>query len=424
MLFTGLLFFIFLIVIRPQDFLPGIKGAPIVFITMSVLLAVWMMAHQNKKLIRMPQDKYVSLFFLSIVISTLTAKWITYSIDITIETIKIALIYYFIVTIVDSFDRLIKTTWVIVLLMSVVGFMGILQHYGYNITGVEMIFAADKGIWQIRGIGLFDNPNDLAYSVVLVIPFCLGLFLSTNNPIAKLFSIFLILSSCYCIFLTGSRGGLLALFGCLSLWLFFWIENIRIRKLMILFVCLAMIGAFVSLTQDYRNDKSSMGRVEAWVAGMEMFKAHPLIGVGKDQFREYHKKDSHNSYVRVGSELGFLGLYAFIGTLYFTFISLLKTPYEKIKLKTLNNYRAGYGGYLGAYSIASIFSTRTYDIIFLICVALIGTSSRLVLNEIEEEPAGFQTERCWYHSGIAHLYVFLLTMFSIFVWKLFLIQVW
>lgn len=67
-----------------------------------------------------------------------------------------------------------------------------------------------------------------------------------------------------------------------------------------------MAVAFSAQTGDYRDDNSSMGRIEAWVAGMSMLQQHPLVGVGKGQFLEHYSRDSHNSFVRAGAESGSL----------------------------------------------------------------------------------------------------------------------
>ena len=103
--------------------------------------------------------------------------------------------------------------------------MGVLQHHGYDITGAGMLWAPDKGIWQIKGIGNFDNPNDLAYSVVLVVPFALGFLFRTKVFLFRAASLFLLIISIYCIYLTRSRGGQVSLVASLGSWAYFWIRN-------------------------------------------------------------------------------------------------------------------------------------------------------------------------------------------------------
>jgi putative inorganic carbon (hco3(-)) transporter len=419
MLFIGLQIFLFLIIIRPQDFVSEMLGMPIIFVVMSALLAAWLMTNHDKRLLRTPQDRYYSLFFVMIVVSSLSVGWFGYTVQLLEETLKVALVYWFIVTIVNSEKRLITTIWSVVVLMTFVAAMGILQHFGYDITGAGMWWAADKQVWQIRGIGLFDNPNDLAYSVVLVIPFSIGLFLRSSNPITKTFILTIIANAAFCIYLTNSRGGYLAAIVCLITWLYFWVNSRDLRRVTFFLGIICVVIAFCIQTKGYREDKSSMGRVEAWAAGMDMLKEHPLIGVGKGQFLEYHNRDSHSSYVRAGAELGVVGLFAFIGILYSSFRSLqseiLPDPGSDMKI-----YRVGLVSYLSSYAVGSIFSTRTYDIIFMIIIALVGVLNRISMDKPETEGSHVIALQ----EKILNQKVIGLTLLTIVIWKVFLIQAW
>lgn len=402
-------------------------GAPIVFIVMGCLLACWFISDTEKKLFRTPIDKYFALFFVMFVISTRNAGWLYYTLEMVTETFKIALIYWFIITIVNSEERLKVATWTIVLLMSVVGLMGVLQTYGYDITGAGMYWASDKQVWQIKGVGLFDNPNDMAYSVVLIVPFVIGLFLVSSNLLVKLSAVVIFFIATYCIFLTNSRGGYLALCMSCVTWVYFWISSRNLRRMAFVLGLIGVIAAFSFQTSNYREDKSSMGRVEAWAEGMDMLIEHPLIGVGKGQFREHHKLDSHSSYVRAGAELGIIGLYAFIGILYSSILILMSGDKEVLLSedhqasgKNWKLYRIGFISYICSYCVASIFSSRSYDIVFMIIIALTSVLCRLTVDlQAKKKLSDIAVNK-----GIWNKKVMMLTLFTLIIWKIFLIQVW
>lgn len=419
LLFSGLLVFIFLVIIRPQDLAPSLQEVPLVFMVMGVLLFGWLFSRTPKKLFQCPQDKFLTLFLLAIVVSTLLLRWISFSVETAIDTLKTGAIYFFIVTILGtSMERFKKITWTIVFFMSVVGLIGILQAYGHDITGIGMYWAADKGVWQIRGMGIFNNPNDLAYSVVIVVPFALGLFVKSKSLTGKLAALLLIFVSLYTIYLTQSRGGQLALVFCMTIWLTFWLKNKALNRLTVVFGIIVVVFAFASSTEGYRSDASSMGRVEAWAAGMDMLRESPIVGVGKDQFIEHHERDSHSSYVRAGAELGLLGLYAYIGILYFAFQTMFRAT--KVEENTeMKLYSVGYISYLSAYAVGSIFSTRTYDIIFLIIVALTSVCRQILMNSPQVKDPGY-----FGNAGIWNRNIFALSFVTVIVWKLFLVQVW
>lgn len=418
MLFVGLLAFLFLILLRPQDFISFLLDTPLVFGLMSVLLAGWILSGPSpKKLIRCPQDKYVLLFFAAVILSTISARWLTYSVETANDTLKLALIYFFIVSIVDSSLEKFKTiTWTLVVLLAVVASFGIAQFYGYDITGSKLVWAPDKQVWQIRGIGNFDNPNDLAYSVVLIVPFAIGLFFTSKRILGKLAGIVLLAIAVYCIYLTRSRGGQLALAFCLLTWFYLWIESKAIRKLMLFAVAGLFLMVLVNLNEGFRTDASSMGRVEAWAAGMDMLKEHPIIGVGKGQFIEFHERDSHSSYVRAGAELGFLGLYAFLGMLLYSSKTLLAISRIQAN-KELKLYYSSYFAFLCAYIIGSLFSSRTYDIVFLVIVALISIMRRITID-MGHEKAFPKNE------GLLSGKVLIYCLVAFVIWKFFLVMAW
>ncbi len=415
MLFFGLILFIFLIIIRPQDYVLFVRGLPLVFVVMGTVLAAWFLSPVDKRVLRTAQDKYILLMFVMMVVSTVQVGWIQYSIGTFVETLKMALIYLFITTLVDTEERFRSITWIIMTLMTIVAAMGVLQSYGYDIVGTGMIWAPDKLVWQIRGAGNFDNPNDLAYSVVLVVPFALGAFLR-GDFIQKACSVVMLLVSSYCIYLTNSRGGQLALVFSLMVFLVFWVNSPKIKKLAVIVGAVVVLIAFSIETGDYRDDESSMGRVEAWVKGMDLLQQHPLLGVGKDQFREYHKRDTHNSYVRAGAELGLPGLFAFLGIILFSMRNLLLLL-KSDEYGQDRHYIVGLFSFLGGYAVASIFSTRTYDIIFLTVVALSSALCRIAAKKSPFDESSF-TVKMFNRSTVG------VTIGVLLTWKIFLMQVW
>lgn len=421
MLFFGLLTFIFLQIIRPQDFVPGLEGTRLVLYLMVILLTGLLFSTIEKKLFRSPQDKFVGLFLGAIVLSTFAIFWLSYMMGTAIETLKIGLIYYFIIVVIDNEDRFKTVTWTMVVLMTIVGLMGVLQYHGYDLTGAGMGFAVDKGVWQIKGIGNFDNPNDLAYSVVFVVPFSLGLLFQAKGFLNRFVAITTLGISLYCIYLTRSRGGQIAFGACLMTWLYFWTPSRKWKRRMLIVAAIGLFAIFSVRTAGYREDASAMGRIEAWSDGWQLLKNHPIIGAGKDQFREYHERDSHSSYVRAGAELGLIGLYAFVGILYYSGLTLFEVQRSPKNIRW-RMYYAGFASFLSSYVVASIFSTRTYDLIFLLCVALISVLGGLSLkgtDVISAEGVLFRDEGI-----IRNKNVFGLTIAVLIAWYLFLRQVW
>ena len=422
MLFFGLLLLFFLQIVRPQDFVPGLEGVRLVLYLMTILLIGLLFSPVKKKLIRSPQDKFAGMFFIAIILSTLTLFYISNVIDTFIYVLKIGVIYYFITIVVDSEAKLEKAVWTMITLMATVGFLGVLHYHGFTIPGYHMEWAQDRQAWRLTGVGMLSSSNDIAYSMVLVVPFALGLLIQAKTFAGRISGIILFIISLYTIYLTRSRGGQVALTIGLFTWAFFWIKSRKRRKQLVIIAAFGIFAVISAKATGYREDQSAMGRVEAWSAGWDMLKSHPIIGVGKGQFRELHKIDSHNSYVRAGAELGLIGLYAFVGMIYSVYLVILRIM-NSPENERWRPYFAGFGGFFLSYILASGFSTRTYDNVFLMCVALVGVLGRFSLRDSGEVNA----EGVLFPSKTARLWdknVFGLTIAVLIAWYLFLRQVY
>ncbi len=98
----------------------------------------------------------------------------------------------------------------------------------------------------------------------------------------------------------------------------------RRRTLAMALAGVALLGAIAGLAVYWAGpERAGIGlsltvRLEYWEAGLGMFRDHPLLGVGLNQFREYYAAykplraeetlHAHNAAVQVGAELGLVGL--------------------------------------------------------------------------------------------------------------------
>jgi O-antigen ligase len=417
MLYQLLNIYLAVTILRPQDFLGPLKGTPLVFIIMSVLGCMWFLSNIDKK-IKTNIDKIILSFFAVIILSGVFTLYPSYAVNNAVDVIKIALIYICIVTIIDTEEKFAKSLWLFTVLISLVALMAVLQPHGYDVTGAGMYWASDKEVWQIRGVGIFDNPNDLAYSILPSAAVSLACLLFDKRIPVKLFSSGILLILSYCLYLTYSRGGFLAYITLCVIILNYAISNVTFKKIVLLVSACCLVVVFATKTKDYRSDESAMGRVEAWSAGMSMFTHNPLFGVGKGNFNENHKRDSHNSFVRAGSELGFVGLYAFIGILFWGLRSL-RLIINGTGLEQYKMYAVALLAYLCAFMVGSVFSTRTYDILLVIAAAFISVLVRLVLSKNKTSlNETFGIEKLWNKK------IFIFTVSTVVIWKIFLIQTW
>jgi O-antigen ligase len=176
-------------------------------------------------------------------------------------------------------------------------------------------------------VGIFANPNEVAYSLVILVPFLLYLGMPRGWGIRLfLFSVFLLYAAA--IYVTFSRGGLLGLGAVIALCAWrkksIWFQGLA---LLLLMGGLAVASRYWSRGEDFsqlNSDVSFQERVATSQAGLNMFLDHPLLGVGFGcsviAWPLYAPQGlytrgalvTHNTFVQVLGETGVLGFLPFV----------------------------------------------------------------------------------------------------------------
>lgn len=170
---------------------------------------------------------------------------------------------------------------------------------------------------RIQGTGIYGDPNDLAISLLVVLPFLLTAGLSPAAGLAvRMGGLTTVGIIGYALFLTQSRGGFLGVAALSGSYAYR-----RFGKVSAVIVLLAVFAAGVAagpsrLQRLDSNEGSAQGRVLAWSAGLRMLKSHPLLGVGFNRFAEFHERVAHNSFIDTFAELGVVGGFFLVGAFY------------------------------------------------------------------------------------------------------------
>jgi hypothetical protein len=219
------------------------------------------------------------------------------------------------------------------------------QMHGFATSAVQngndgppylMAMRNNAGEWfyRLRGLGEIHDPNDFAQLLVCTIP--LMFIFWRKKKMLRNFA-FVILPVCALllgVFLTHSRGALLAL-------LAIAIVASRSRIGTIPSILLAGAGFVAASALHFaggRDISESAGadRISLWGQGLQVFKAHPLFGVGFGRLPEYTDVHltAHNSIVLCAAELGFFGLY-------FWSLFLLPTVRDALAIASPTNVTEG-----------------------------------------------------------------------------------
>ncbi|MAF42141.1 MAG: oligosaccharide repeat unit polymerase [Cyanobium sp. ARS6] len=175
------------------------------------------------------------------------------------------------------------------------------------------------------------DPNDLASILLCPLSFAAALYFSNKKIIFRLISILSFLLILYAIFSTQSRGGLL---GAATIFYVYFARVIKPKKIapvlgLISLVIMALLSGISDRSSGGINelsqsgvDASSMGRIYAWGASIEMAIAHPIAGVGVNnflnnfwEFSSYwdgQNKAAHSAWFEILGETGFAGLIVYL----------------------------------------------------------------------------------------------------------------
>jgi O-antigen ligase len=258
-----------------------------------------------------PEGYLMFLFLGAAGLSVIDAFWPRMAAEGLLDLLKMGMIYFLIVNIIDDERRVGGIFWT----MAIGGLfpaLGTLHHYANGI-----LIEGDRAAW----IGTFGNPNDLAFSLSILIPIAFTAGERSTAPF-RLLSYGIIAIYLAAIWVTYSRGGMLGLFAVLL------VMAVRQRGAAGRFMAAALlasslvfVGYYWSRSQgfgDLGEDTTFNTRVETMKAGIAMFADHPILGVGihcsvvawplyAPGLEVGAWMHNHNTFTQVLSETGLLG---------------------------------------------------------------------------------------------------------------------
>lgn len=320
--YGALLLFVALVYAAPGTLYPPLENFPIAK-GMAVLSFLFLFSAMRAKggswRLADPTSLWLAAFAALSGLSIATALWREFALNAFLDFLKVVLVYFLVVHLLDRLDRVRKFFWVMLWGGAFLA-AGTLMHYLLKIDLVEGYRAA----W----VGIYEDPNDLAYHLVVLTPIGLALLEAERSFLKKCIVLGILAAFMAAIYVTFSRGGLVGLLAV------FFFQILRSRKRMLHFALAGLLlVALLAVAParyweraetilKFRQDESAMGRVYAWKAGFAMIQDRPLLGVGVGCFVMgwpiYAPPEAgtkwrapHNTFVAVMGETGLLGLVAF-----------------------------------------------------------------------------------------------------------------
>ena len=320
--FLGVFLFTVFVFFRPYETLPGAQflsgGAfPIAIATLLVFVPSQFASTGTLTTLSREVKCVLALIFIAIVTVPIAKDpamaWDRFS----EQFIKAALMFIVMVNVLINWRRL-RTIIYVSLAVSV--YLSVLALKNY-ISGEAVIEGYRVGIEEIGG--LFGNPNEVALHLVTMCPIGFALALGAKRRAAKILffamaGLFAIASS-----VTYSRGAFLGLLAAVAIMAWKLGKKSRAK----VFLALVVLGGgflFVSpsgygtrvlsiFTPALDPTGSSGARSELFKRSVIVSLRNPWgIGMGNFQVVGIQNHETHNSYTQVSSELGLLGLAAYL----------------------------------------------------------------------------------------------------------------
>lgn len=219
-----------------------------------------------------PESYLLAGFMGAAGFSCFGALWTGYAVENTLELIKMVALYFLIVNCINSERQLRGLVWLMVL-GGLFPAMGTLRNYLHG--------TLQEG--RARWVGIFANPNELAYSLVVLVPLaaCLASDVRPWKAALLWIIIAIFIAATYVSF---SRGGMLGLLTVLAL---LGLRSKRVLLRALMFVLL--LGSLIFIMQGWSRsagftnldeDANVQSRLITIQGGLAMFADHPLSGVG------------------------------------------------------------------------------------------------------------------------------------------------
>ena len=306
---------------RPEDWIPVLQYIPLAKISgIFALLGLLTSAGKAKRGFRdLPTEaKYFFAMVCLLFAAALTSPvWKGGAFFKTLDFSKAFVAWVLTYLVITNFSRLRRIIFIQSASVATIALVSVLK--GRSHARLEGVIG-----------GIYSNPNDLAFAIVLTLPLCFAFLLSTRSIPRKAAWAVSMLAMCTALFMTASRAGFIDLMvtGAVCLWLF-GIKGKRMHLVAAAVVVALVVGAaaggrlkerFFAISASNIEDsvdESAFGSYQQrrylMVKSLEGMMHYPQ-GIGLANFEVYSGtwREVHVSYLQIGVEGGIAGLVLYL----------------------------------------------------------------------------------------------------------------
>lgn len=378
---------------RPEDYIFFLRFLPLAKIT--AILAMWGLFTALGKTKRTFKDvpteaklllALIGLFFVG---AFLSPVWKGGALHHTLDFSKVYVAWILTFLLITTFERLRKIIYIQTVSVAVICAVSIIK--GHSQPRLEGVIG-----------GIYSNPNDLAFAIVLTLPFALAFLVTSRSALKKALWVLGLLIMLAALFLTASRAGFidLVISGTVTMWHF----GVRGKRPgLIAGVVLAgillmataggkMYDRFEALSGNSAEDESAYGsyqdRMYLMKKALEGIAHYPVLGIGAGNFTSYSEDwhEVHMTYLQICVEGGIPALILYLMFFYSGFRNLrIMRKARNLDEHTVLFVGALHGSLIG-FIVGAMFAPEAYQFFPYFAVAFTSTLLQ-TLRERELEPS-------------------------------------
>lgn len=389
--YFGLLLFMVVYFIRPEDWIPWLALVPVAKIT-GILILLAVVFSLGKVRWQFPLE-IISLSLLTVQLwlaVPFSPVWRGGAFKVMLDFSKLLPLVLVIYWAVRSMKRL---QWIL-----------FVQTVSVAVISIVSILVARTTGGRLRGVisGVYGNSNDLALFIDLSLPLCLAFALTTRSIWKKVAWTIVMLGMIYAIVLTASRAGTIALVVAALVCL--WQLGVKERRFyLFLLVPVAVLGIVMSSgnslerrfeqtnTDSSRRvteaSESAQQREQLLIESLKVTAQHPLLGVGPGNFviisGFWHV--THNSYTQISAEGGIPALLLYVFIFWRAAANLRNIKQYANTRKGVRLFSMALQASLAAYLVGSFFASLAY-LLFPYFLVSYTSALRLVVHREQAIP--------------------------------------
>jgi hypothetical protein len=380
---------------RPEDWIPGLHVIPLAKITgvFAVIGFVLSMGRTRRSLHNLPKESLyllvmIGLLFISAIFSPV---WKGGALSRTIDFSKVLVAWVLAYVVITNLERLRRIIFIETASVAVISIVSLLKSQSHP---------------RLRGVlgGIYSNPNDLAFAIVLSLPFCLAFMLRARTIPRKAAWAIAMFVMAAALFSTASRGGFITLLvvGPLCLW-HFAIKKRRLHLVVAAVVVLLVAGVgggerlkdrfFAMSGEDLdtgfeRSAHTSFEERRRLIdRSFEGIVRYPFLGIGVGNFTTFSGswREVHVAYLQVAVEGGIPVLILYLMFFWRGFANLRRLKRERKIDPDIDLFAGALHSSLVGFLVGAFFAPEAYQYFPYFAVSYTAVLLAIVKEQEEQE---------------------------------------